>query len=95
MALDPQDLARVAHLARLHLDPADSDALAERLNRILGMIDHLQDADVGEIEPMAHPMDMVQTLRDDTVTDTDIRTTVQSLAPATEAGCYLVPRVIE
>lgn len=95
MALDPQALARVAHLARLHLDPADSTALTDRLNSILDMVNQLQDASVGDVAPMAHPMDVAQPLRADAVTEGDIRADVQALAPAIENNCYLVPRVIE
>jgi len=95
MALDPQALARVAHLARLHLDPTDSAALTDRLTSILDMVNQLQDANVGDVAPMAHPMDVAQTLRADVVTEGDIRAIVQPLAPATGDGCYLVPRVIE
>ncbi|WP_111657332.1 Asp-tRNA(Asn)/Glu-tRNA(Gln) amidotransferase subunit GatC [Isoalcanivorax indicus] len=95
MALDPKALSGVAHLARLHLDPADTDALTERLNSILGMVDRLQEADVTDVAPLAHPLDATQPLRDDTVSEADIREQVQPLAPATGDGCYLVPRVIE
>ncbi|MBA3980381.1 MAG: Asp-tRNA(Asn)/Glu-tRNA(Gln) amidotransferase GatCAB subunit C [Alcanivorax sp.] len=95
MALDPKALSGVAHLARLHLDPADTDALTERLNSILGMVDRLQEADVADVAPLAHPLDATQPLRDDTVSEADIREQVQPLAPATGDGCYLVPRVIE
>ncbi|MCH8544310.1 MAG: Asp-tRNA(Asn)/Glu-tRNA(Gln) amidotransferase subunit GatC [Alcanivorax sp.] len=95
MALDPQALAGVAHLARLHLDAADSAALTDRLNSILGMVDRLQEADVDAVAPLAHPLDASQPLRPDAVTEHDIRDQVQALAPANEGGCYLVPRVIE
>ena len=95
MALDPKALAGVAHLARLHLDPADTDALTDRLNSILGMVDRLQEADVDQVPPLAHPLDATQPLRDDAVSEADIRDRVQPLAASTQDGCYLVPKVIE
>ncbi|MEY1662679.1 Asp-tRNA(Asn)/Glu-tRNA(Gln) amidotransferase subunit GatC [Isoalcanivorax beigongshangi] len=95
MSLDPQALARVAHLARLDLSADDHNGLTERLNTILAMVDRLQDADVSHLEPMAHPLDAVQTLRADEVTEPDVRAQVAPLAPAMDDGLYLVPRVIE
>lgn len=95
MALTTHDVAKIAHLARLDLTADEQDQATERLNNILGMIDRLQAADTKGIEPMAHPMDATQPLRDDIVTEADCRGRYQKIAPATEAGLYLVPKVIE
>ena len=69
MAIDSKVVAQVAHLARLKVDPADTDALSNRLNDILAMVDQLQQADVTDVAPMAHPLDVTQPLRDDTVSE--------------------------
>ncbi len=95
MALDPKAVSEVARLARLRVDASDTTALTTRLNSILDMVDQLQQADVADIQPLAHPLEISQPLREDKVTETDISERVLALAPATEAGCYLVPRVIE
>ena len=95
MAIDSQVVARVAHLARLRVDDDETGALSERLNEILGMVDQLQQADVSDVEPLAHPLEVSQPLRDDRVTEPDVRDKVLPLAPASEDGCFLVPRVIE
>ena len=52
-------------------------------------------ADVADIEPMANPQDAMQRLRDDVVTEVDQREKFQAIAPNTEAGLYLVPKVLE
>ena len=57
MAIDSKVVAQVAHLARLKVDQADTDALSSRLNDILAMVDQLQQADVTDVAPMAHPLD--------------------------------------
>ncbi len=44
---------------------------------------------------MAHPQDVGLRLREDNVTETDRRTEFQRIAPATEDGLYLVPKVVE
>ena len=95
MALDPEDIKKIAHLARIEVTDDALPAIGERLGSILGMIEQLQAAPTDAVEPMAHPTDAVQRLRPDTVTETDQRDAYQAIAPATEAGLYLVPKVIE
>ncbi len=95
MALTATEVAKIAHLARLALTTEEEGQVTARLNAILGLVDHLQAADTAGIEPMAHPLDATQPLREDTVTETDHREQYQAIAPDTEAGCYLVPKVIE
>ncbi|HAG92698.1 MAG: Asp-tRNA(Asn)/Glu-tRNA(Gln) amidotransferase GatCAB subunit C [Pseudomonadales bacterium] len=95
MALDKEDVVKIAHLARLQVADSEIDATTERLSSILGMIEQLQAAPTDGIEPMAHPTDAVQRLREDVVTESNHRDQYQSIAPATEDGLYLVPQVIE
>ncbi|MBV60484.1 Asp-tRNA(Asn)/Glu-tRNA(Gln) amidotransferase subunit GatC [Abyssibacter profundi] len=95
MSLTEDQLRTVAHLARLELDEADVERYSSNLNDILAMVDQLNQADTTDVSPMAHPLDMVQRLRPDAVSETDQRERFQALAPATERGLYRVPRVIE
>ena len=95
MAISREDIEKVAYLARLQLDEAQTGALEKDLTNILNLVDQLQAADTDAVQPMAHPLDAVQRLRADTVTENDQREAFQAIAPATENGLYLVPRVIE
>lgn len=95
MAIDQETVARVAHLARLHISEQDGAELSSRLSDILAMVDQLQQADVADVEPLAHPLEVTQPLRADEVTEPDVREQALKLAPAAEGGCFLVPRVIE
>lgn len=95
MALTATEVAKIAHLARLQLTAEEEGQVTARLNDILGLIDRLQAADTAGIEPLAHPVDAVQPLREDVVTESNHRDAWQAIAPATEAGLYLVPKVIE
>ena len=61
----------------------------------MGFVEQMEQVDVTGVEPMAHPQDMVQSLREDVVTEGDQRERFQSIAPATANGLYLVPKVIE
>ena len=95
MALDKEDVTKIAHLARLQVAENEIEATADRLSSILGLIEQLEAAPTEGVEPMAHPTDAVQRLREDVVTETNHRDDYQQIAPATEEGLYLVPKVIE
>ena len=100
MSLTPDQLQRIALLARIDVTPAEAQGVAERLNRVLGLIDQLQAVDTQGIEPMAHALDAQlsggQRLRADEVTEKDQREAFQNgVAPVVEQGLYLVPKVIE
>ena len=95
MALDRKDVSKIAHLARLDIDEAELAAATESLSRILGLIEQMNAVNTQGVAPMAHPQDAALRLRDDRVTEPDQRDKFQEIAPATEAGLYLVPKVIE
>ena len=95
MSLSPDDLRRFARLARIALRPAESAAVTERLNGVLAMVEQIRGVDTSGVEPMAHAQDVVQPLREDSVTETDQRERYQAVAPAVQEGLYLVPKVVE
>lgn len=95
MALDNTDVEKIAHLARLQISESDTLEVAQRISNILTMIDQMQNVDTSQVTPMAHPFDASQRLRPDVVTETDQREYFQKIAPATQDGLYLVPKVIE
>jgi len=95
MSLNPEAVARIARLARLELSPQEAESTRQQLNGILAFIEQLQAVNTAGVAPMAHASDVVQRLRPDRVTETDRRAAFQAIAPETEAGLYLVPKVIE
>lgn len=95
MALDRSEVEHLAHLARIGLQDADIPAYAAKLSSIMGLIDRMQAVDTTGIRPLAHPLEITQRLRADAVTESSQREALQTIAPATEQGLYLVPRVIE
>jgi len=95
MALTLEDVKRVAHLARIEISEAAAARVLRDLERIFDLIEEMREVDVAGIEPMAHGQDVVLALREDTVTESDQRELLQSVAPQVEGGLYLVPRVIE
>ena len=95
MSLEHSDVEKIAHLARLAIEEDQVDEYAAALSNILDLVEQMNSADTSGVTPMAHPLDMAQRLRPDEVTESDQRDKYQRIAPATEAGLYLVPKVIE
>ena len=95
MSIESQDVATIAKLSALNVAPEQMPKVASQLNQVLAVLETLQTVDTDQVAPMAHPLDQVQRLRDDVVTEEDQHQRYQKLAPATEQGLYLVPQVIE
>ena len=95
MALDKRDVANIAHLARLAISEEDIPAYAENLSNILTLVEQMNAVDTSGVAPMAHPLEMSQRLREDVVTEENLREHFQQHAPAVENGLFLVPKVIE
>ena len=99
MSLTPQDIGRIAHLARLELSPAESERMLSRLNGFFDIVERMRSVDTAGIQPLSHPVEAVQAvalrLRDDVASEPNEREANQRSAPAVERGLFLVPKVIE
>lgn len=95
MALNLDDIKRIAHLARIEVSDNEAQETLNKLSGILGLIEQMQAVDTTGIEPMSHSQDVTQRLREDVVTASNQRELFQSIAPATQDGLYLVPKIIE
>ncbi len=95
MSLSPDDVRKIARLARLQLDEVEVEPTLVTLNRTLALVEQMQSADTTGIEPMAHAQAVSLRLRPDAVTEHDARDALMANAPATEKGLFLVPKVIE
>lgn len=99
MALTPADVSRIAHLARLELQPAEQAAMLAQLNDFFDIVERMSAVDTRGVEPLYTPLSAVQAvelrLRDDVVSEGDDREANQRSAPAVEDGLFLVPKVIE
>ena len=96
MSLTRQDVEKIAHLARLSITAQEMPVYVTSLSSIVDFVDELSRADVGGVEPMAHPLDgQRQRFRSDVATETDQHEKYQRNAPSVQAGLYVVPRVIE
>ena len=95
MAIQQNEIEKIAELARIRIDEQEIGQVTQRITEILEMVDQLQAVDTADVEPMANPLDATQRLRADVVTEDNRRDAFQAMAPAVENGLYLVPRVIE
>ncbi len=95
MKVDRNVVMTVADLAKLKLDEEEILETIDNMSRILDLVEEMQAVDTTDVEPMAHPLDASQRLREDRVTETDQHDSYQRLAPEVESGLYLVPRVVE
>ena len=95
MSLSPDDVKRVAMLARIEVTEAESTQILEQLVGVFGLIEKMQSVDTSGVEPMSHAQDVTARLRPDGVTESDEHEAFQSVAPAVEESLYLVPKVIE
>ena len=95
MAIDKKHIEDIANLARLTVNQHTAAEATDKINDIVAMVEQMSDVDTDNVEPMANPLDAVQRLRADRVTESDQRESFQKIAPTTAEGLYLVPQVID
>ncbi|HEX7689729.1 MAG TPA: Asp-tRNA(Asn)/Glu-tRNA(Gln) amidotransferase subunit GatC [Burkholderiaceae bacterium] len=99
MSLTPDDVSRIAHLARLELSPPEGAAMLAQLNDFFRIVEQMSAVDTSGLEPLHTPLsaigEVALRLRPDAVTETDRRDANMANAPLAEDGLFLVPKVIE
>ena len=95
MSLTPEEVKKIAFLARLSIEEEHINHYSQDLSGILHLVEQMNAADTDNVEPMAHPQDAVQRLRDDVVTEINQREKLMANAPLTENGLFLVPKVLD
>jgi len=95
MSLSADDVKKIAHLARVGINEKNSATYAKDLSGLLELMVQMGELNTEHVAPMSHPLDLIQRLRTDNVTETNQRDKFQTLASQTEAGLYLVPKVLD
>jgi aspartyl-tRNA(Asn)/glutamyl-tRNA(Gln) amidotransferase subunit C len=99
MSLTSTDIARIANLARLELQPQESERMLTQINQFFDIVEKMRAVDATGLTPLAHPVaairDIALRLREDKVGEANHREANQRSAPAVEQGLFLVPKVIE
>lgn len=95
MSVNTETVQHVAKLSMLNIGDDEISSTTERINKVLALVDTLQDIDTTGTEPLAHPLDAQQSLRDDHAENCTDRDKLLSNAPEQLDGQFLVPRVVE
>lgn len=95
MSVDSATVTKIAKLARIAMSEAEVAALVPELNNILGWVEQLGEVDVTGVEPMTAVIANHLRLREDVVSDGNVRDRVLANAPAAMHGFFGVPKVIE
>ncbi len=95
MTLTSDDIKKVAYLARLQVTEQEVAIHQKSLTSILNLLEEMGAINTDNVQPMSHPLDLHQPIREDVVSEPNDREAFQKIAPAVEAGLYLVPQVIE
>lgn len=95
MSIDLQTVKKIASLSRISVTDAEAEAMVPEFNNILGWVEQLGEVDVTGVEPMTAVIPNHLRLRDDVVTDGNVRDKVLANAPQAEHGFFAVPKVIE
>jgi len=95
MSLSPDEVKKIAFLARLSIKEENIEQYSQDLSSIFGLVEQMNAAETDNIEPMAHPQHAMQRLREDVVTEINQREKLMGNAPLTEAGLFLVPKVLD
>ena len=94
-SLQIDEARKIARLARLQFSDEDLHAMAQSMSSILTLMAVLDEVDTDQVEPLFNPLDQVQSLRSDVITETLQKDDLQAIAPDSANGYYQVPRVID
>ena len=95
MKIDNEVILNIAELAQLEVKDEMISQYADKMTAMLNLIEEMQSVNTDNIEPVSNPLDAVQTMKEDWVTEKDLRDEYQAIAPEVDSGLYLVPRVVE
>ena len=95
MSVSPEQVRHIAKLARIAMSDDQLARLVPELNAIIGWVEQLGEVDTDGVEPLTAVIEQKLRLRDDAVTDGNIRDEVLANAPAARHGFFAVPKVIE
>ena len=95
MSIERQEIENLATLSRIAIGEDTITEVSQRLSSVLELVDQLQAVNTDGVEAMSHPMKATQRLREDEVSEINQHEAFQAIAPDTEEGLFLVPKVIE
>ncbi len=95
MLINRKEVQQIAVLAKLNVSEDEIDTIVTSLDSVVEMINHINEVETNHVKPMANPMDAVQRLRADVVTETSNKEVLLSMAANADDDYFLVPTVVE
>jgi aspartyl-tRNA(Asn)/glutamyl-tRNA(Gln) amidotransferase subunit C len=95
MLINRKEVEQIAVLAKLNVSENEIDNIVTSLDSVVEMINHINEVNTDHVKPMANPMDAVQRLRVDAVTEKSNKETLLAMAANADEDYYLVPTVVE
>jgi aspartyl-tRNA(Asn)/glutamyl-tRNA(Gln) amidotransferase subunit C len=95
MSVTNEQVWHIARLARIAMSDEEIERLAPELNNILGWVEQLGEVNTDGVDPLTAVIDQKLRLRDDVVTEGNLRDEVLANAPEAQHGFFAVPKVIE
>jgi aspartyl-tRNA(Asn)/glutamyl-tRNA(Gln) amidotransferase subunit C len=86
---------KVAKLARLQLSEADVARFTQQLGQVLGYVEMLNELNTDGVEPLAHPLEIQNVLREDVPVPSLPREAALSNSPKSDGRCFLVPQILD
>lgn len=93
MAITVKDVEHVAKLARLELTEEEKEKFTRQLGDVLKYVDQMNEVDTANVEPLSHPIDFVNVMRDDVVNYEQTKEQLMANAPDEENGFFKVPKI--
>lgn len=95
MSVTHEQVRHIARLARIAMSEEELERLVPELNNILGWVEQLGEVNTDGVEPLTAVIDLKLRLREDLVTEGNIRSEILANAPQAQHGFFAVPKVIE
>ena len=95
MALDKSNITKIAKLAHIEVSEAEKEHFARELSSIFKWIEQLGEVNTDNVPQLTSVSDTALPWREDAITDGHKRDAILANAPASEYGCFVVPKVIE
>ena len=92
--ISPEDVQKVAKLARLEIDEEDLKKYSNQLERILNYVAQLEKIDTEEVLPTTRAVEVINKTRKDIVEKSKVREELLDLAPVREGDFFRVPKIL-
>ncbi len=92
--IDVEEVRKVAHLARLQLEPSQEERFATQLSSILEYFEQLQELDTSDVTPTTRAIEINNVTRADELEFSSGRESLLAEAPSRDDDFFRVPQIL-